>query len=80
VILARKPYIKVASRRSAATGSLPGIEAVKRRGGTTMGRILLKLVAFLVVFGALAIVAFGYIGDLSPDQSDVSEPVNLNAE
>jgi hypothetical protein len=45
-----------------------------------MGRILLKLVAFLVVVGALGLVGFGYLGDLSPDQSDVSVPVTLDAE
>ena len=45
-----------------------------------MGRILLKLVAFLVVAGALGLVGFGYLGDLSPSQSDVSVPVTLDAE
>jgi hypothetical protein len=45
-----------------------------------MGRILFRLVLFLVVIGALGLVGYAYLGDLSPNQSDVSEPVNLNAD
>ena len=45
-----------------------------------MGRILLKLVLFLVVIGALGVVGYAYLGDISPDQPDVSEPVNLDAD
>ena len=45
-----------------------------------MGRILFKLVAFLVVIGALGLVGYAYLGDISPNQTDVSEPVNLNAD
>lgn len=45
-----------------------------------MGRILLKLVLFLVVIGALGVVGYAYLGDISPDQTDVSEPVNLDAD
>jgi cobalamin biosynthesis Mg chelatase CobN len=52
----------------------------EQRSERAMGRILLKLVAFLVVVGALGLVGFGYLGDLSPDQSDVSVPVTLDAE
>lgn len=45
-----------------------------------MGRLFLKLVAFLLVIGALGVVGYGYFGDLSPEQTDVSEPVDLNAD
>lgn len=45
-----------------------------------MGRLLLKLVLFLVVIGALGLVGYAYVGDISPDQTDVSEPVNLDAD
>lgn len=45
-----------------------------------MGRLLLKLVVFLLVIGTLGLVGYGYLGDLSPNQADVSEPVNLNAD
>ncbi len=58
----------------------PGNGAGAKGAGRSMGRILLKLLAVLVVIGALGITGFGYLGDLSPDQSDVSEPVILNAD
>jgi hypothetical protein len=45
-----------------------------------MGRIFLRLVLFLVILGALGLVGYAYLGDLSPDQTDVSTPVNLNAD
>lgn len=45
-----------------------------------MGRVFLKLLAFLLVIGAIGVVGYGYLGDLSPEQTDVSEPVNLNAD
>jgi hypothetical protein len=45
-----------------------------------MGRFLLKLLVFLVVVGAVGLVVYAYLGDISPAQTDVSEPVNLNAD
>ena len=45
-----------------------------------MGRILLRLVLFLVVIAALGLVGYAYLGDIDPDQTDVSEPVNLDAD
>ena len=45
-----------------------------------MGRVFLKLLAFLLVIGAIGVVGYGYLGDLSPEQTDVSEPVTLNAD
>jgi hypothetical protein len=45
-----------------------------------MGRIFFKLVLFLLVVGAVGLVGYAYLGDLSPDQTDVSEPVDLNAD
>lgn len=44
-----------------------------------MGR-LFKLLVFLIVIGALGVVGFAYLGDLSPEQDDVSEPVELNGQ
>lgn len=44
-----------------------------------MGRIF-KLLLFLVVLGAVTLVGYAYLGDLSPDQSDMSEPVKLDVE
>ncbi len=40
---------------------------------------LFKVLLFLVLVGAVAVVSYAYLGDLAPDQSDVSEPVELNA-
>jgi hypothetical protein len=45
-----------------------------------MGRFLLKVLAVLLVLGAVGLLGYAYLGDLSPDQTDVSEPVNLNAD
>jgi len=45
----------------------------------TMGR-LFKLVLFLIVIGALGLVGYAYLGDLSPDQDEVTEPVEFDAE
>ena len=38
----------------------------------------LKLIFSLGVLLAAAIVGYAYLGDLSPDQSDVSVPVTLD--
>ena len=42
-----------------------------------MGR-LFRLILFLIVVGALAVVGFAYLGDLSPEQDEVSEPVEFD--
>lgn len=44
-----------------------------------MGRIF-KLLLFLLILGAVALVGYAYLGDLSPDQSDMREPVTLDVE
>ena len=41
-----------------------------------MGR-LWKLLLILLVLGLIAFVGFAYLGDLTPSQEDVSEPVEL---
>jgi hypothetical protein len=41
-----------------------------------MGR-LLKLLAVLVVLGAIALAGHAYLGDLDPVQERVTEPVEL---
>ena len=38
---------------------------------------LLKLLFVLVVLIAVTVVGYAYLGDLRPDQQDVSEPVEL---
>ncbi len=42
--------------------------------------ILFKLIAFLLIVGAAGLVGYAYLGDLSPEQSDVTAPVTLNAD
>ena len=39
---------------------------------------LIKFLLILVVLIGLAVVGYAYLGDLSPSQSDVSEPVTLD--
>lgn len=39
---------------------------------------LLKLLFVLAVLLGAAVLGYAYIGDLSPEQSDVSTPVDLN--
>jgi len=41
---------------------------------------LLKLLVFLVLIGLIALVGYAYLGDISPEQGDVSQPVDLDAE
>ncbi len=44
-----------------------------------MGR-LLRAVFFLVVILGLGLVGYAYLGDLSPDRSEVRIPVDLDAD
>lgn len=44
-----------------------------------MGR-LWKLLLFVIVLAILGFIGFAYLGDLSPDQSLISEPVELDAD
>lgn len=44
-----------------------------------MGR-LFKVFLFLLMIGFVGLVGYAYLGDLSPEQSEVSEPVELNAD
>lgn len=40
---------------------------------------MIKFLVFLVFFGFLGLVGFAYLGDLNPAQSDVTQPVTLDA-
>jgi hypothetical protein len=40
---------------------------------------LIKFLVFLVLFGFLGLIGFAYLGDLRPAQSDVTQPVTLDA-
>ena len=49
-----------------------------RKGQIGMGRIL-KAVAVLAVLGAIGLIGFAYLGDLTPAPSEMRKPVELNA-
>ncbi len=42
-----------------------------------MGR-LLKLFIFLLILGFAALVGYAYLGDLTPETEQVTQPVTLN--
>lgn len=44
-----------------------------------MGRIF-KALIFLVIIGFIGLTAYAYLGDLAPEQSEVTQPVVLNAD
>jgi hypothetical protein len=52
----------------------------RRSGGAAMLWRLTKLVLVLVVFGFIGLAGYAYLGDLSPVQRDVTQPVTLDAE
>ena len=58
--------------------------AADRRHRGTKGRrmigFLFKTIGVLLVLGAIGLTGYAYLGDLSPDQSDVVQPVTLDAE
>lgn len=39
---------------------------------------ILKLVVFLVVLAGIGLVAFAYLGDLTPEQIEIRTPVTVN--
>lgn len=44
-----------------------------------MGRITKPLI-FLMLVGFIGISVYAYLGDLTPEQTDVTKPVVLNAD
>ena len=50
----------------------------RQKGETRMIR-LLKVLGVLVILGAIGLVGYAYLGDLSPEQEDLSIPVELDA-
>ena len=49
------------------------------RKGKAMGRII-KALILLVIIGFIGVTAYAYLGDLAPVQSEVKQPVVLNAD
>ncbi len=41
---------------------------------------LLKAVFFLALLGFLGLAGYAYLGDMTPDRSEVVEPVELNVD
>jgi len=41
-------------------------------------RTILKLIFILALLAAIAVVGYAFVGDLSPEQQDVTEPVILD--
>ena len=44
-----------------------------------IGRIF-KVLLFLLVLGFIGLTGYAYLGDLSPEQSEMREPVTLNVD
>lgn len=40
---------------------------------------VLKSIAILLILGAICLVGYAYLGDLTPEQDDVVQPVMLDA-
>jgi hypothetical protein len=53
--------------------------AEKQEGWAGMGRIF-KAGLTLAVFGFIALVGYAYLGDMTPPQTQVTQPVMLNAD
>jgi len=43
-------------------------------------RLIFKLLLFLLVLGGIGLVGYAYVGDLTPEQQDVTIPVILDAD
>jgi hypothetical protein len=57
-------------------------EAVRQddtRKSKTMDRVF-KALFYLVIIGFIGLTAYAYLGDLDPVQSEVKQPVVLNAD
>lgn len=55
----------------------PGHE--HKKAGSTMGR-LIKLVVVLALLGFIGLTGFAYLADLSPTQTEIRQPVTLDAD
>lgn len=66
------PYINM-THRGAETNRTHD----KTDGGSGLRKFLFRLIAMLVVLGAIGFVGFAYVGDLTPDRSETRETVTL---
>ena len=74
MIFRKRPVIN--ALRPPKSGFDPRWRALGQRG-FAMLRLLRFLFVLAVLIGA-AVVGYAYLGDLSPDQDEVSEPVTLD--
>ena len=55
----------------------PGAKGMRK--GNTMGRII-KALIYLILVGFIGISIYAYVGDLSPDQTEVTKTVGGNGD
>ena len=41
---------------------------------------LIKVILFLAAVAGLAVVGYGFVGDLSPEQEEINAPVTLDGD
>jgi hypothetical protein len=58
---------------------LDGLSQKPRNGRAVMMWRLVKLVLVLVILGVIGLTGYAYLGDLSPVQREVTQPVTLDA-
>jgi hypothetical protein len=51
----------------------------KQEGWAGMGRIIMAIL-MLAVLGFIGLVGYAYLGDMTPPQSPVTQPVMLNVD
>jgi hypothetical protein len=81
VNLPEMPYIFAASADPPAASRCPAAGEPARQQETMAGRgmaRIFKLLVILLFLGFVALVGYAYLGDLSPERSDVRQPVELN--
>ncbi|MCA3519294.1 MAG: hypothetical protein IOC87_03765 [Rhodobacter sp.] len=52
---------------------------MEQEGWAGMGRILVAAL-ILVVLGVIGLAGYAYLGDMTPPQTPVTQPVTLNAD
>jgi hypothetical protein len=75
VIFAKRPVIN--DKKPPESGCGPRWRNNWGKEGFAMLR-LLRILFILAVLAGTAVVGYAYLGDLSPEQTDVSEPVTLD--
>ena len=65
------PYIGGQSRQQSGT------RANDEAKELTMIKRLLKFLLFLIVLAMVALIIYAYLGDLSPSQTEIQEPLTI---